>query len=266
MARGRCAPWNNNIILVSFPDPTLVGSGNETTTKGYLIASHTLQSLILKGVACETKRSLRRYWLMRQAASVRMTCRIVLCGANSVGKTTLAEDWVKKHPEYFYLEEVARKVMPENSITSKDVRESLKTPDKSTLVKLQNLIIEEQNKQELALGDRRYVISDRGPDPLAFLCQLKDEQAADDLSQLPSAVACLERYRTNFLVVVVGSLKTIPEDDGFRMVQDDQEGKEFTEILCRMLVKHKIPYSYLAETDREKRVFELEKLVAEKVK
>ena len=193
-----------------------------------------------------------------------MTCRILLCGASSVGKTTLAEDWVKKHPEYVYLREVARKVMPANSIMREDVIASLKTPEKSVFIKLQNLIIQEQNRQELALGNCQAVISDRGPDPLAYICQLKGEQAADDCSKLPSATACLERYRTNYLVVVVGLLKTI-EDDGFRMVQDEKELKEYTDILCRILEKHRIPYIYLAETDREKRVVELEKLVERKV-
>lgn len=191
-----------------------------------------------------------------------MAFRIVLCGANSVGKTTLAEDFLEKHPgKYNYLVEVARDVMTANSISSEDVRESLKTPEKATLTLLQNLIFEEQNRQELALGDCKAIVSDRGPDPLAFMHQLNDEKSADELSKSPAAAACLERYRhTNCLVVVVGLLKTVV-DDGFRMVQEEEEQREFTECLYYQLNKHNIRYGCIKETDRKKRVLELERLI-----
>ena len=186
---------------------------------------------------------------------------IVLCGASSAGKTTLAEDWLKKHGEYAYLEEVARGVMEKNSIMREDVDASLETEAKEVLIRLETLIFEEQNRQELAFCDHKAVVVDRGPDPLAFLCQLKDQQAADDLSKAPAASACLERYRQpHCLMVVVGLLEGI-EDDGFRRVQHRREQEEYTTILCNQLDKHQIPYYHLKETDREKRVCELEKIV-----
>ena len=194
-----------------------------------------------------------------------MDCRIVLCGANSIGKTTLAEDWLKRHTEYDYLIEVARDVMGHHSITGKDVRDSLATEEKAALVKLQNLIFEEQNRQELDLELRnsKAVIIDRGPDPLAFMSQLNSEEAADELSRTPAAVACLERYRSSCLVVVVGLLppEIAPEHDGLRMVQPRDEQEEYNAILCRQLEKHKIPYRCLQETDKSRRVKELEMLV-----
>ena len=192
-----------------------------------------------------------------------MACRIVLCGANSIGKTTLAEDWLERHKEYGYLIEVARDVMKDNSITSQDVRASLATEEKGALVRLQNLIFEKQNRQELKLCDSKAVIIDRGPDPLAFMSQLYSEEAADDLARKPAAVACLERYRSSCLVVVVGLLpaEIAPEHDGLRMVQEREEQTSFNAILCRQLEKHKIPYRRLLETDRDKRVTELEMLV-----
>ena len=195
--------------------------------------------------------------------TVIMACLIVLCGASSVGKTTLAEDWLKKHgTEYQYLEEVARGVMEKHSIMREDVDASLKTEEKRVLIRLETLIFEEQNREELAFQSRGYkaVVVDRGPDPLAFLCQLKDQQAADDLSQTPAASACLDRYRNSCLVVVVGLLDNIV-DDGFRRVQGRQEQEEYTQILFSQLDKHKIPYHHLKETDREKRIYELEKIV-----
>jgi nicotinamide riboside kinase len=191
-----------------------------------------------------------------------MACWIVLCGASSAGKTTLAEDWLKKHGEYAYLEEIARGVMEKNSIMREDVDASLKTEAKEVLIQLETLIFEEQNRQELAYCDPdKAVIVDRGPDPLAFLCQLKDQQAANDLSRTPAASACLERYRQpQCLMVVVGLLEDT-EDDGFRRVQERGEQEEYTTILCRQLEKHNIPYHHLKETDRQRRVRELEKIV-----
>ena len=190
-----------------------------------------------------------------------MACWIILCGASSAGKTTLAEDWLKKHREYHHLEEVARGVMENNSIMRKDVDASLETEAKEVLIRLETLIFEEQNRQELAFCDHKAAVVDRGPDPLAFLCQLKDQQAAADLSKTPAASACLERYRQpHCLMVVVGLLEGI-EDDGFRRVQGRSEQEEYTTILCSQLDKHQIPYHRLKETDREKRVCELEKIV-----
>lgn len=190
-----------------------------------------------------------------------MACWIVICGASSAGKTTLAEDWLNKHGEYAYLEEVARGVMEKNSIMREDVDASLETEAKEVLIRLETLIFEEQNRQELAFHKHEAVVVDRGPDPLAFLCQLKDQQAADDLSKTAAASACLERYRQPHCLMVVVSLLEGIMDDGFRRVQGRSEQEEYTEILCSQLNKHKIPYQRLKETDREKRVCELEKIV-----
>ena len=190
-----------------------------------------------------------------------MACWIVICGASSAGKTTLAEDWLKKHGEYEYLEEVARGVMEKNSIMREDVDASLETEAKEVLIRLETLIFEEQNRQELAFHKHEAVVVDRGPDPLAFLCQLKDQQAADDLSKTAAASACLERYRQPHCLMVVVSLLEGIMDDGFRRVQGRSEQEEYTEILCSQLDRHKIPYQCLKETDRERRVCELEKIV-----
>ena len=106
-----------------------------------------------------------------------------------------------------------------------DVDASLETDAKEVLIRLETLIFEEQNRQELAYcNPDTAVIVDRGPDPLAFLCQLKDQQAADDLSKTPAASACLERYRQpHCLMVVVGLLKEI-KDDGFRRMHAGKRG------------------------------------------
>jgi nicotinamide riboside kinase len=187
-----------------------------------------------------------------------MACRIVLSGAGSVGKTTLATDWIKRHKEYAHISEVARDVMKQHSLTRDDLIESLKTPEKATFLHLQKLIFEEQNRREISLGSNPF-ISDRGPDPLAYVCLKKSAEAADELAKTPAASECLERYQKS-LVLVLCPLAT-PSDDGFRMVQDREEQKQFTRVLCEQLQKHGIPYIYVDETDRRKRIAVVERAV-----
>ena len=64
-----------------------------------------------------------------------MARRIILCGASSVGKTTLAMDWCDKHKDFHHIHEVARDVMKQHSITREDMVESLKSEDKQVFPK-----------------------------------------------------------------------------------------------------------------------------------
>lgn len=187
-----------------------------------------------------------------------MACRIVLSGASSVGKTTLAIDWIERHGEYAHIGEVARDVMKQLSLTREHLITSLGTPDKATFLHLQGLIFEEQNRREISLEHQPF-ISDRGPDPLAYVSLKKSSEAADELAKTAAASACLDRYRKS-LVLVLCPLAT-QSDDGFRMVQDREEQCQFTSALCEQLQKHGIPYVYVDETDRRKRVSVLEKAV-----
>ena len=51
---------------------------------------------------------------------------------------------------------------------------SLNTSDKTTFLDLQRLILEEQNRRELSNTESgKSFISDRGPDPLAYVCLKK---------------------------------------------------------------------------------------------
>lgn len=187
-----------------------------------------------------------------------MACRIVLSGASSVGKTTLATDWTERHGEYKHISEVARAVMKEHSLTRDDLIESLKTPEKTTFLRLQKLIFEEQNRREISLESKPF-ISDRGPDPLAYVCLKKSPEAADKLAQTSAASECLKRYQKS-LVLVLCPLAT-QSDDGFRMVPDKDEQEQFTRVLREQLQKCGIPYIYVDETDRRKRISILERAV-----
>ena len=191
--------------------------------------------------------------------------RIILSGASSVGKTTLANDWIEKHTEYAHISEVARDVMKQHSLTREDLIESLKTTDKATFLQLQKLIFEEQNRRELLLCESGHsFISDRGPDPLAYVYLKKSPEAADELAKTNAASSCLKRYQ-NSLVVVLSPLAT-PTDDGFRLVPDKREQDDFTRILREQLEKHRIPYVFVKETERTERVCFLERVVQGKCK
>ena len=133
---------------------------------------------------------------------------------------------------------------------------SLKTSDKTTFLRLQELIFEEQNRRELSLGSDRSFISDRGPDLLAYVCLKKGPEAASSLATTPAASA------RKSLVVVLCPLAT-PTDDGFsRMVQDAQEQEEFvTRVLCQQLQKHRVPYIYIDKTRRKERACILERAI-----
>ena len=187
-----------------------------------------------------------------------MACRIVLSGASSVGKTTLATDWTERHSEYAHISEVARDVMKQHSLKTKDLIESLKTPEKATFLRLQESIFEEQNRREISLEGKPF-ISDRGPDPLAYVFLKKSAEAADELAKTSAASECLKRYQKS-LVLVLCPLAT-QTDDGFRMVQDREEQEQFTRILREQLQKHGIPYIYVDETDRRKRIAFVERAI-----
>lgn len=183
-----------------------------------------------------------------------MAFGIILCGASSIGKTTTAKDWVRRHPEYSHIEEVARSVMAQHSITREDMKQSLETKEKTTFLELQCYIIEEQNRRELSVEGS--FISDRGPDPIVFAEHYVSREAADRLAQSPAARACLQRYK-RCLVGVLCPLAE-PTDDGVRLVETRSKQVEFTEFLRGLLDRYHIPHIYIDVTDRKQRLATLE--------
>ena len=186
-----------------------------------------------------------------------MASGIILCGASSVGKTTTAKAWVRRHPKYSHIEEVARGVMARHSITREDMKLSLETEEKTTFLNLQYYITVEQNHRELS--EEGSFISDRGPDPIVFTEYYVGPEAADRLAQRPEASACLERYK-RCLVVVLCPLPE-PTDDGFRLVETRSKQVEFTEVLRNLLDRYRIPHVYIDVTDRKQRLAVLEQAV-----
>ena len=186
--------------------------------------------------------------------------RIILCGASSVGKTTLASDWCYKNKNkkpYVQITEVARDVMREHNISRHDMVVSLSSPGKDLYFELQGMIIEEQNKREFELQNQLF-ISDRGPDPFVY-CYLENQEKAMNMSGSKALMDCFARYRES-LVVIVCPLDN-QTDDGYNYVLRREDQYKFTDGLHEVLRHFSIPYMYLDEKDRMQRVEKLKKAV-----
>ena len=185
--------------------------------------------------------------------------RIVLCGASSVGKTTLANDWCRKHKKFQHIQEVARDVMKRDNLTREHLERSLQT-DKQVFLNLQHEIIKEQDRreQEFVLN-RQSFISDRGPDPVVYVHNFVGKEEANKLIDSKPVQSCFERYQNSLVVIL--SILDQSTDDGFRLVPNKAEQEQFTETLMSLLDEHHIPYLYMRETDRKLRLECLENAV-----
>lgn len=96
-----------------------------------------------------------------------MPCRrVVLCGASSVGKTTLAKQLMTVCPNLQHVDEVARAVLAERGVTQRMLVDSL-AGDKQLFLSLQLPILRRQYEAQCLLDDRwlyRPNISDIVPD------------------------------------------------------------------------------------------------------
>ena len=179
-----------------------------------------------------------------------------MCGASSVGKTTLANDWCSKHKDYHHIQEIARDIMRRKGITREDLLTSLDTEDMTLFFDLQCHIMEEQNQRELATCGEPF-ISDRGPDPLVYVYERMGQEGLDRLLATPATTECLQRYRES-LVVVLCPLPMVT-DDGFRMVPKKEEQYQFARDSGKLLNQCNIPYIYMDVTDRWERLAYLER-------
>ena len=187
---------------------------------------------------------------------------IVLCGASSVGKSTLAQKWCSKHPDYYHIEEIARDIMKEKSISRDDLKASLSTVEKSLFLQLQHDIIEEQNiRESKLLSEGKPFISDRGPDPFVYVDIHCSKQALDGFSRSTSFLSCMERYRESGSLCVVLWPLASANDDGIRLVQSTSDQEAYNKKLCELFHQHNVPFIYTGITDLQKRLSMLEDAV-----
>lgn len=187
---------------------------------------------------------------------------IILTGASSVGKSTLAEDWCRKYTHYHHVKEVARDIMKKQKITRSHLKSFLATENKVEFFEFQEQIFHEQNAREAVLVEQNVpFVADRGPDPLVFVEQNMDHTSALKLAETPAAKSCFQRYRLkNCAMIVICPLDKI-EDDNVRMVPTGEEQIQYTECLKRLLQDLNIPYKYCDITDRHGRLQWLEEVV-----
>ena len=189
-----------------------------------------------------------------------MASRIIICGASSTGKTTLADEWHHRHKDFEYIQEIARDIMREKSIRRDDLLASLETKEKRLFFEFECLILKEQNQHEVALASAgKPFISDRGPDPFAYVGIHMGQEGIDKLVKISGAEGYLERCRES-LVVLLCPLKEVTADD-FRMLRTKEEQIRFTEVMRKILRQHNIPHIYIDVADHNKRISILEQSV-----
>ena len=182
-----------------------------------------------------------------------MASRIILCGASSVGKTTVATQWCKEHKQYYHIQEVARDVMKEHKLCREDMEKSLEhDPKKEVFLNLQWLILKAQNQHELSIPCHIPYISDRGPDPIVFAYVYGDLKAAEKLAESSEGKQCLERYRKCLVALLCPLLA--PTDDNFCFKQDMEQQQKFTDGMIFIFHHYKIPYIFINEIDHNKRM------------
>ena len=187
---------------------------------------------------------------------------IILCGASSVGKSTLAEDWCRQHAEYHHIFEVARDIMKERSITRSDLESYLRSEKKEQFFEFQKQIFEDQNTRESDLEQKGFsFIADRGPDPLVFAEQCISHESSLKLAEVCAAKTCLQRYRSDKCVVVIVCPLDRIEDDSVRIVPTKEEQIQYTECLKRILQENNILYKYCDKTDCQERLEWLEQVI-----
>ncbi|KAI6659112.1 Regulator of nonsense transcripts 1 [Oopsacas minuta] len=167
--------------------------------------------------------------------------RIFLCGSRSVGKTTLCKDWCEWNKEYVHINgnDVTSEVMDANNISRDDIINSLNTEAKELYYNLQKYLFIEQNKREELLSDRLF-ISDSGPDPLIYTHK-ESKDMSYKLYKHEDVTNCFNLYRKSLIVVVAP-------------LEDDREHNSYTKVLRHVLQECGVPYMYLRERVRSKRL------------
>ena len=186
---------------------------------------------------------------------------VVLSGASSIGKTTLAKNWCERHPEFCRIDEVARVILSEKGISRRELLSYQSDLSNGKFLQFQCQIFDRQNYMESKISKEESVIVDRGPDPLAFVEHFISRGAALKLAEYPAAKTCLERYRSrNCVVVILCPLDSI-EDDNVRDVPTRCSQLRYTECLKDLLKELNVPYVYCDKTDLYERIMWLEKMI-----
>ena len=116
--------------------------------------------------------------------------RVFICGAHSVGKTTLVDE-VGKEVNLHVEAEVARKVIKDLNLRREDFDPKI---NPAKFEELQEKILEAQCEVERRnLCNGTSYIADRGIDPLVYALVYLGEDSMKRLLNLPSCKECVDR-------------------------------------------------------------------------
>ncbi|KAK3753723.1 hypothetical protein QZH41_013808 [Actinostola sp. cb2023] len=176
--------------------------------------------------------------------------RIFICGAHSVGKTTLAEA-LAVETGFHLVSEVARTIIKEMGLKRDDYDPRSKP---SQFKELQQLILASQAEIE-SRNDRlkRSYICDRAIDPVVYAMVYLGEKEAKDLLQQETTKQNITRYRSSLIFVIKPYPECISHDD-VRLPPNMDELNVFTSTMENLLRELQIPYTLIDTLDLKERV------------
>ncbi|CAM1306705.1 Uncharacterised protein g4439 [Pycnogonum litorale] len=176
--------------------------------------------------------------------------RVYVCGAHSVGKTTLIEKVVGNIKIHYEIE-VARKIIYDMSL-SIDRRDPFKHPD--LFETLQVLFIDEQDRIERINDDlNRDYIFDRGLDALAYVKYYLSEECYHRMLNLQSTKNCIRRAKES-LVFVINPTPECIVCDGLRKHPAIGELNELNSTLQQIFSSLEINYRVIDFIDLKRRI------------
>ncbi|CAF1102227.1 unnamed protein product [Didymodactylos carnosus] len=191
-----------------------------------------------------------------------MPYHIVISGASSVGKSTLAHELLKKfsydHKKYnrfIHIEEVARNVMQNMHITRQDLQSYICNKNQQLFVNFQDRIIYEQLKKFDENIQQNY-ISDRSAfDALAFIDSYFNEESAMNIFKKKEFNQRIIQHSQKSYMFLVLPQQTLPAtNDNVRLVSTYEEQQQFTELLKKWFNYAKLPYFIITELELKKRI------------
>ncbi|CAG8536704.1 5563_t:CDS:1 [Gigaspora margarita] len=175
--------------------------------------------------------------------------KIVLVGAHSVGKTTLAK-FIKSHINGILVTEIARTLIKELNLNADILRND---PDKSlefqaTIIKAQ-CVKEEEIEHELAILDRSAL------DAIIY-AQAFCKKRWKELLDMEETNKCLERYRqkNKYLIFLIEPQKECLKADGVRMMPIDyEEWISFSTSFKNLMNEYNIEFNTINVLDLNQR-------------
>ncbi|CAG8483886.1 5459_t:CDS:1 [Diversispora eburnea] len=169
--------------------------------------------------------------------------KIVLVGAHSVGKTTLA-NLIASRTNAVLISETARTVMKKMNVSPELLR---KNPQKS--LDFQASIIQHQFEKEGQIKHEFAILDRCSIDALVYAKTFCEQW--EKLLDMPETCKCIENYKSDeYVIFLIEPQSTCWKDDGVRMMSKDYDDwKAFSERFKDIMNLYKIKFQVLEELD-----------------